>query len=446
MGLSYFGTDGIRGRVGSATMDPEFILKLGWAAGTVLTRHFAHPTAIIGKDTRLSGYLLESVLEAGLTSAGVDVMMLGPIPTPAVSYLTKAFRVQAGVVISASHNPYYDNGIKFFTQQGTKFPDKWELEIEELLEHKMCIQPSNVGKVVRIEDAKGRYIEFCKRSVFNFNAALNGKIVVDCANGAAYRVAPAVLQELGAEVIAIANQPDGLNINQDCGSTHPERLAKVVVQEHADLGIALDGDGDRLIMVDHTGQTVDGDELLYILAAHSLEAPAGVVGTLMSNLGLEVSLQRLGIEFARSAVGDRYVAEMLHEKGWWLGGEPSGHLLNLQISATGDGIISALQILKIMGHTGSSLHKLKLNMIKYPQVLLNVACLAPEKVRECEAVRAKIAQYEQELSEHGGRIVLRPSGTEPLVRIMVEGPDSNMITQLAENLAELVQREMAKIC
>lgn len=443
MHRSYFGTDGIRGRVGSATMDPEFILKLGWASGMVLMRYFSHPVVVIGKDTRLSGYLLESVLEAGLTSAGVDVMMLGPIPTPAVSYLTKAFRAQAGIMISASHNPYYDNGIKFFTQQGNKFPDEWELEIEELLGQKMVIQAAGVGKVVRVEDAKGRYIEFCKRSVFSFNTTLTSKVVLDCANGAAYRVAPAVFQELGAEVITVANQPDGMNINQACGSTHPEYLAKMVVEEQADLGIALDGDGDRLIMVDHTGQTVDGDELLYILATNSTRIPSGVVGTVMSNLGLEISLQRLGIGFARSAVGDRYVAELLREKGWWLGGEPSGHLLNLQVSATGDGIINALQILKIIEQTGNNLHKLKLNMVKYPQVSFNVTCEAPERIRECEVVKTRVNQYEQELGKHGGRIVLRPSGTEPLVRIMVEGSDYNMITQLAENLVELVQRELS---
>lgn len=443
LNLAYFGTDGIRGRVGSKVMDPEFILKLGWAAGTVLTKHIDNPSVIIGKDTRLSGYLLESVLEAGLTSAGVDVMMLGPVPTPAVAYLTKVFRAHTGIMISASHNPYYDNGIKFFTQQGTKIPDAWELEIEDLLHQPMKINPARLGKVTRIDDARGRYIEFCKGSVFNSSVSLlKTKIVIDCANGATYRVAPSVFQELGAEVVVIGNQPNGMNINEHCGSTHPEALTQEVIKQRADLGIALDGDGDRLIMVDHLGQVVDGDELLYVMATNSHHKPRGVVGTLMSNLGLELSLKRAKIAFTRTAVGDRYVAEMLRKRNWWLGGEPSGHLINFQISNAGDGIINALQIVKILQDTGQPLHKLKLGMTKYPQVLINVNCAHPEALKTNRRIKSLVAKESAKLASHSGRILLRPSGTEPVVRIMVEGSDANLVTQIAETLAEVVTKEL----
>ncbi len=461
--LNYFGTDGVRGRVGSTKMDPEFILKLGWAAGTVLKRYFTAPVVMIGKDTRISGYLFESVLEAGLTAAGVNVLMLGPISTPAVSYLTKVFRAQAGAVISASHNPYHDNGIKFFTQQGSKFPDAWEAEIEELLVRKMTIKDTQIGKVKRVEDASGRYIEYCKGAVFNYNTTLQLKIALDCANGAAYKVAPAVFRELGAQVITIADRPDGVNINQDCGSTHPEQLAQTVLSSGSDLGIALDGDGDRVIMVDHTGEVLDGDELLYILATNICHNPTtttaatsdtilnqsppavpGVVGTIMSNLGLELSLKQHGIAFARSTVGDRHVVELLHQTGWWLGGENSGHLINLQISSTGDGIVSALQILKVMEQTGQTLHQLKASMRKYPQVLLNVACELPEQISQQSELQEQLQQYAQRLQQHGSRLVVRPSGTEPLIRIMLEGRDYKLLQQQAEQIATTIQAAIAQ--
>jgi len=443
MGQKYFGTDGIRGRVGQYPITPEFVLKLGWAIGKVLSRS-GHGSVLIGKDTRISGYMFESVLEAGLSAAGVDVKLLGPMPTPGVAYLTRTFHADAGIVISASHNPYHDNGIKFFSSEGMKLPDELELAIEEAIDEEMTTA-TELGRVQRINDAAGRYIEFCK-GTFPSDLNLKGlKLVVDCANGATYHIAPSVFTELGAEVIAIGVKPDGTNINVECGSTKPQSLADAVIAHEADLGIALDGDGDRLIMADEHGEIVDGDELLFIMAAsdrnHWVE---GVVGTLMTNLGMEVALKRLGIGFERAQVGDRFVMERMQKLGWGLGGESSGHLICLDKNSTGDGIVAALSVLSIIVQEGKSLSELKQGMTKYPQTMINVNVADGKKVVESYSVVTAVTAAEKELGDRG-RVLLRPSGTEPLVRVMVEGESASQIGSIAEQLADVVREAVAEV-
>jgi len=431
----YFGTDGIRGRVGSSMINPEFVLKLGWAVGSVLG---LGSKVLIGKDTRISGYLLESLLEAGLSAAGVTTNLLGPMPTPAVAYLTRAFRVNAGIVISASHNPYSDNGIKFFSAEGTKLPSSIEAAIEKQMDKPLLmVDAAHLGKAHRIDDAAGRYIEFCK-STLGINRNLNGlKIIVDCANGATYHIAPFVFKELGAEVLEIGTEPDGFNINQNCGSTHPETLAKIVNAEQADLGIAFDGDGDRVIMVDHKGEIVDGDELLFIMAKYRAK-PQGIIGTLMSNIGLERSLvEKLNIPFKRTKVGDKYVMEALKENNWFLGGESSGHIVNLNLTTTGDGIVSALQVLGAICDTKKNLHELKSEMLKFPQILINVK--ATDVNLNHPKINAALKQAETTLG-NTGRILVRASGTETCVRIMVEGENKKQIKTIAEGLANEIKR------
>ena len=441
----YFGTDGIRGRVGTAPINAEFILKLGWAVGKVLARK-GTGKVLIGKDTRISGYMFESVLEAGLSAAGIDIHLLGPMPTPAIAYLTRTLRAQAGIVISASHNPYYDNGIKFFSAQGSKLPDDVEFAIEEQLEKPMTtVDSSQLGKAVRIVDAPGRYIEFCKSTVSS-EITLNGlKIVVDCANGAGYHIAPNVFRELGAEVIEIGVEPNGLNINLECGATYPQFLQQRVLQEKAHLGVALDGDGDRLIMVDHEGNILDGDELIYIIAKHRKELgllDGGVVGTMMSNLGLEQALNGLGIDFTRVAVGDRHIISELLKRKWYVGGEPSGHIICLKSTTTGDGIITALQVLSAMQSQQMDLAEIKKGLTKYPQVLVNVKVSAPSDLTERPRIVDALNSVEHELG-HSGRVLLRRSGTEALVRVMVEGRDQTRVQQLADQLADVVKAEFA---
>lgn len=442
MGKRYFGTDGIRGRVGSPPMTPEFVLKLGWAVGRVMTAN-SRRKVLIGKDTRISGYMLESVLEAGLSAAGVDSLLLGPMPTPAIAYLTRTLRASAGIVISASHNPYYDNGVKFFSGEGTKLPDEVELAVEAELERPMqTVDSSALGKAERIDDAAGRYIEFCKSTVPARTILRGFKLVVDCANGATYHVAPSVFEELGAEVVRFATAPDGLNINENCGAIAPKSLRAAVIEHEADLGIAIDGDGDRLIMVDDQGEVVDGDEALFIIAsARQREGrlEGGVVGTLMTNLGLEHALGAQGIPFLRAAVGDRYVLEMLHEQGWLLGGESSGHIICLDRTTTGDAIISALQVLHGLIESGRTLHEAKQGMSKYPQTLINVPAEGPKQIPELPLVQQAVKDIEGDLAD-AGRVLLRPSGTEPLVRVMVEGVDASRVRQLAEQLAEIVSQ------
>jgi phosphoglucosamine mutase len=443
----YFGTDGIRGEVGIFPITPDFVLKLGWAAGCVFARE-GHSKIIIGKDTRISGYMFESALEAGLSAAGVDVLLTGPMPTPAIAYLTRTFRADAGIVISASHNPYQDNGIKFFSARGTKLPDEVELAIEAQMDLSMTTVPSGqLGKVRRVEDASGRYIEYCKGTV-NGNLKLKGlRVVLDCANGATYHVAPCVFQELGAEVIEIASAPDGLNINEGSGATDVTSLRKVVQAEEADLGIALDGDGDRLIMVDHNGTVVDGDELLYIIAKAMHDQgilAGGVVGTLMSNFGLEQAFKRERIPFVRAKVGDRYVMEQLHSRGWDLGGESSGHIVCKQVSSTGDGIVAALQVLKAMSDAGASLAELKKGVVKLPQKMINVAVPKGVDPLGVAAVQAAVAEAEAKLGDTG-RVLLRPSGTEPLVRVMVEGENSTLVKALCGSLAEAVEKALSSL-
>jgi len=440
----YFGTDGIRGAVGEYPITPDFMLKLGWATGKVFARK-GQGKVLIGKDTRISGYMFEAALEAGLASAGVNIQMLGPMPTPAVAYLTRTFGAQAGIVISASHNPHQDNGIKFFSPEGAKLDDEIEREIEATLEQEFVIVASSaIGKVSRITDAAGRYIEFCK-STYEAHTKLDGlKIVVDCANGATYHIAPSVLQELGAKVTAIGNKPDGLNINDDCGSTKPDRLVAEVLRTGADLGIALDGDGDRVIMVDHTGAIVDGDELLYIIACDKQQRHgkvSGVVGTLMSNLGLEVALGEKGIELVRAKVGDRYVMAELQSRGWLYGGESSGHIICLDETTTGDGIVSALQVLAAMRQAGKSLYELRKGMSKYPQTMINVRIARRDQLAANAAIAAAIRDLESTLGQRG-RVLLRPSGTEPVVRVMVEGEDAALVARLAGELADVVRREV----
>ncbi|MCE5180971.1 MAG: phosphoglucosamine mutase [Betaproteobacteria bacterium] len=448
MTRKYFGTDGVRGRVGEAPITPDFVMRLGYAAGRVLAAsekrlpQGEHPAVVIGKDTRISGYMLESALQAGLSAAGVDVLLLGPMPTPAVAYLTRALRAQAGIVISASHNPFEDNGIKFFSASGTKLPDQTERAIEKALDDPMQTKPSaQLGKARRINDAAGRYIEFCK-STFPNELDLRGmKIVVDCAHGATYHVAPPVFHELGAEVIAIGNQPDGLNINHECGATSPRALQEAVKQHQADLGIALDGDGDRLVMVDGSGELYDGDQLLYVIARYRHQhglLKGGVVGTQMTNLGMEHALGKMKIPFARAKVGDRYVMEMLGERSWLLGGEGSGHILCLDRHSTGDGIVSALQVLLALRESGSTLDGFTKDLTLYPQILINVRVVRGFDFRENAGVMAKLAEAELAL-DGAGRVLLRASGTEPLIRVMVEGKSEKEVRQWAEAIAETVR-------
>ena len=447
----YFGTDGVRGKVGEVPITPDFVMRLGYAAGRVLASQEKlppgeHPAVVIGKDTRISGYMLESALQAGLSAAGVDVLLLGPMPTPAVAYLTRALRAQAGIVISASHNPFDDNGIKFFSAAGTKLPDRTEHAIEQALDEPMQTMPSaQLGKARRINDAAGRYIEFCK-SAFPTELDLRGmKLVVDCAHGATYHVAPPVFHELGAEVIAIGNHPDGLNINQGCGSTSPQALQDAVRQHQADLGIALDGDGDRLIMADGSGELFDGDQLLYVIAKHRHKLgllKGGVVGTQMTNLGMEHALDKLKIPFARARVGDRYVLEMLGERGWQLGGEGSGHILCLDRHSTGDGIISALQVLLALRVAKSTLGEFTHDLTLYPQVLINVPVVKGFDFRENVQVQAKLVEAENGL-DGDGRVLLRASGTEPVLRVMVEGKSGQKVQRWAEEIAETVRQSVA---
>ncbi len=447
MSRKYFGTDGIRGRVGEAPITPDFMMRLGYAAGRVLTGidgHLAagaHPTVVIGKDTRISGYMLESALQAGLSAAGVDVLLTGPMPTPAIAYLTRALRAQAGIVISASHNPFEDNGIKFFSGFGTKLADDIECSIETALDQPMPVQPSaKLGKARRINDAVGRYIEFCK-STFPNDLDLRGlKIVVDCAHGAAYHIAPHVLHELGAEVVSLAVHPDGLNINQECGSTHPQAMQHAVIDNGADLGIALDGDGDRLIMADSTGKLLDGDELLFIIAAHRQRSgllQGGVVGTLMTNLAFEHAIAKLGIPFVRAQVGDRYVLETMNEKQWLLGGENSGHILCMDKHTSGDGIIAALQVLAAICEGKSSLQALSSALTLYPQVLVNVTVKDKIDLDGNSKIQSAVQNAEQELNGTG-RVLLRASGTEPKIRVMVEGQQRQQVEMLAGRIAEVV--------
>lgn len=437
----YFGTDGIRGRVGEDKITPEFALKLGWAAGRVLAQ-VGTKKVLIGKDTRISGYMLESALEAGFSAAGIDVALMGPMPTPAVAYLTRTFRAEAGVVISASHNPYYDNGIKFFSAHGTKLDDDIELAIEAEMDKPMeCVGSERLGKASRIDDAAGRYIEFCK-SNFPSRDSLKGlKMVVDCAHGATYHIAPAVFSELGADVIAIGCQPDGLNINDGYGATDLANLQKEVLAHEAHVGIALDGDGDRLMMVDHEGKILDGDEALFIIAREALKSgrlKGGVVGTLMSNLGMEQAINQLGIPFVRAKVGDRYVLEQMQAQGWKLGGENSGHIISLDHNTTGDGTVAALLVLQAMVSTGLSLYELRQGMTLFPQVLINVRFGEGKDPLEDEAVLAAVTAAEEQL-ESRGRVLLRKSGTEPLIRVMVEGEDREEVQSCAEAIAVVVK-------
>jgi phosphoglucosamine mutase len=443
MAAKYFGTDGIRGRVGVAPITPDFVMRLGYAAGRVLAKSrdgVARPTVLIGKDTRISGYMLEAALEAGLAAAGVDVMLAGPVPTPAVAYLTRALRLSAGIVISASHNPFHDNGIKFFSASGNKLPDAVEADIEAALEQPMeCVSSEKLGKARRLDDAQGRYIEFCKSSFPNALDLRGMTLVVDCAHGAAYNIAPHVFHELGAEVISIANKPNGLNINDNCGATAPQALSEAVRTHNADLGIALDGDADRLLMVDAAGRIYNGDELLYLMVKDRLATGpvAGAVGTLMTNMALQVAFKRMGIAFERAKVGDRYVLEVLQEKGWLLGGEGSGHLLCLDRHTTGDGIVSALQVLSALKRSGQTLEQMTADLTLFPQVLINVKIPAGYDWKSNTALQAETAAVEAALGERG-RVLLRPSGTEPLIRVMVEAEDAALARTMAQRIADKV--------
>jgi phosphoglucosamine mutase len=437
----YFGTDGVRGRVGEGVITPEFVLKLGWAVGQVFARE-GRSKVLIGKDTRISGYMFESALEAGLVAAGIDVLLLGPMPTPAIAYLTRTFQARAGIVISASHNPYYDNGIKFFSADGTKLPDELEIAIEEAIDSTMAtVESAKLGKVRRIDDAAGRYIEYCK-STGQTGLSLAGlKIVLDCANGATYHVAPAVFAELGAEVIVMGASPNGLNINANVGSTHPADMQALILRESADFGIAFDGDGDRVLFADASGELVDGDELLYIIAAERLrcgEHCAGVVGTLMSNLGFELALKALGISFERAQVGDRYVKERMNALGWQLGGENSGHIICGDVSTTGDGIVAALKVVQAIVSSGKSLFELRKPVSKFPQIMQNIRIEKPVDLGDSE-LTAAVAQVELELAGRG-RVLLRASGTEPLVRVMVEGENAAQVAELCQRLTDKVQK------
>ena len=449
MTRKYFGTDGIRGRVGEAPITADFFLKLGWAAGQVLTRNaVGKKRVLIGKDTRVSGYMFESALEAGLISAGVDVDMLGPMPTPAIAYLTRTFRAAAGIVISASHNSFEDNGIKFFGADGYKLSDEIELEIEALLDQPLVTNDSNhLGKARRITDAAGRYVEFCKGSLPSGFTLSGMKIILDCAHGATYDVAPKVFKELGATTITMGNQPNGFNINDQCGSTYTTALSSAVLDQQADLGIAFDGDGDRVLFIDDQGDLVDGDELLFIIAQHRHTFQGGcngVAGTQMSNLGLELALADMQIPFCRTKVGDRYVVEAMKEHDWHLGGEGSGHVLCSDLNTTGDGIASALQVLRAVSDSGKTLRELKAGMTKLPMLMINVRL--PEKIDisgDAEINRA-VADAEAELAGRG-RVLLRPSGTEPLIRVMVEGEDSALVERSAVAIAEIVKQRVQAV-
>ncbi|HHE9970248.1 TPA: phosphoglucosamine mutase [Haemophilus influenzae 10810] len=438
----YFGTDGVRGKVGAYPITPDFALKLGWAAGKVLASQ-GSKMVLIGKDTRISGYMLESALEAGLAAAGLSAAFTGPMPTPAIAYLTRTFRAEAGIVISASHNPYYDNGIKFFSAKGTKLPDEIEEAIEAMLEQPMdCVESAELGKASRINDAAGRYIEFCK-GTFPAHLGLEGyKIVVDCANGATYHIAPNVFRELGAEVIEIGTDPNGLNINEKCGATDVTALQAKVVETKADVGLAYDGDGDRIMMVDHLGNKVDGDQILFIIAREALRSgqlKGGVVGTLMSNMSLEIALKMLGVPFLRANVGDRYVLEKMLENDWTLGGENSGHIIIADKNTTGDGIVASLAVLATMAQHKLSLNELASAVKLFPQVLINVRFAGGENPLESDAVKSVAEEVEKRL-EGKGRILLRKSGTEPLIRVMVECQDAELAQQCAEEIAEAVKK------
>ena len=440
--MSYFGTDGIRGKFGELPITPEFALKLGFAAGKVLKKHTKKnkPIVVLGKDTRLSGYILEAALQAGLNAAGVYVHLLGPLPTPAIAHLTRALHASLGIVISASHNPYFDNGIKFFSGEGKKLPDALQEEINQELQQELKIEDTaNLGKSVRVKDANGRYIEFCK-STFPYHLDLNDlTIVVDCANGAAYNVGPAVFRELGAKVIAIHNEPNGLNINENCGSTHPESLQKAVLEHQADLGVAFDGDADRVILVDSQGKQIDGDHILYILATQGSKKPAGIVGTLMSNMALELALEKAQVPLLRANVGDRYVLQGLEENGWVIGGEPSGHILTLDKSTTGDAIIAALQVLTVMVEQNKALHELVADFKLLPNVLENVRLA---NMFDPYSVPALVEEFDRakEQLKGRGRLLIRKSGTEPVIRVMVEGDDLAEVKALAKDLADAVRR------
>lgn len=444
MKKKYFGTDGIRGLVGQAPITPDFVLKLGWACGRVFSRSLegkGRCNVIIGKDTRVSGYMFESALEAGLVAAGVDVKLLGPMPTPAVALMTRSQNADAGIVISASHNPYYDNGIKFFSAAGSKLPDETELAIEaELEEALVCVPSHEIGKVQRVVDAAGRYIEFCKSTVPEGFSLRGLRIAVDCAHGATYHIAPSVLSELGAEVISIGITPDGFNINEGVGSTDMQALAATVRDKDCDLGIAYDGDGDRVLFLDDQGQTVDGDQLLYVIAMHRLRdgsSDAGVVGTLMSNLGLETALKAEGLRFVRAKVGDRYVRELMEQQGWHLGGESSGHIICSDVTTTGDGIVSSLQVLLALRSADRSLRELVDEMPMFPQTMINVAMPAGARLEELPAVAAAVDAAEVQLG-NDGRVLLRPSGTEPVVRVMVEGREAESVENICQGLADAV--------
>ncbi len=444
----FFGTDGVRGRVGEEPITPQTVLKLGWAAGRVLGGGARGAKVIIGKDTRVSGYLLESALEAGLSAAGVDISLLGPMPTPGIAYLTRTARARAGIVISASHNPFDDNGIKFFSPEGTKLADETELAIERLMAEPLTIVPSaRLGKAERFADAAGRYIEFCKGTIPHPMNLQGMRVVIDCANGAAYHVAPDVFEELGAEVVAMGVQPDGFNINKECGSTATQALQRAVRERGADVGIALDGDGDRVILIDPDGERVDGDQILYVLATWRKAAGrlgGGVVGTLMSNFGLEQACRAQGIPFRRAPVGDRYVMNHLLEEGWLLGGESSGHIICLDKSTTGDGIIAALQVLQVMVETNRGLKELKAGMQVLPQTLINVRVeangndAAYRALGDAARVREAVLDAERELAA-GGRVLVRPSGTEPLIRVMVEGGDADQVARIGREIADAVE-------
>lgn len=448
--LKYFGTDGIRGKVGYFPITPDFILKLGWAAGKVLRRYNKGQSnqVILGKDTRISGYMLESALESGLAAAGLSAALTGPMPTPAISYLTRAFRAAAGIVISASHNPFYDNGIKFFSIKGTKLDNIVEHHIElELNKCLTCVTPKLLGKANRIIDAAGRYIEFCKGTVPAHLSLKNLKIVVDCSNGATYHIAPNVFRELGANVITIACHPNGININKKCGATDTRLLRAQVLLKKADLGIAYDGDGDRVIMVDHIGNRVDGDQILYILAKEYIyrkNLKGGIVGTIMSNMGLVLALKQLNIPFVQSEVGDRYVLAMLKKKGWYIGGEKSGHIILLDKTTTGDGIIVTLQVLSAMVLNCVSLHELYKNMYLLPQILINIYCSSFHNILKSNIIKKEVKIIKQELSDQG-RVLLRQSGTEPYIRIMVEGRCHKKIFCLANRIASIIRSEIKLI-
>jgi phosphoglucosamine mutase len=441
MTKKYFGTDGIRGKVGEPPITADFLLKLGWAAGRVFGNK-GDDFVLVGKDTRISGYMFESALEAGLTAAGMGTRLLGPMPTPGIAYLTRTLRAQAGIVISASHNPYYDNGIKFFSRQGTKLPDEIEHEIEHYLDAPITtVESSKLGKAKRLTDVAGRYIEFCKATIPSTLNFFGMKVVIDCANGATYHIAPHVFSEVGAEVISIGVEPNGININERCGATHPETLVQEVIKHQADLGIALDGDGDRLIMVDHKGEIVDGDELIYIIAKSRLNAgqmSGPVVGTLMTNLGMQHALQKLGINLIRANVGDRYVMQLLEEHQGILGGENSGHIICLDRTTTGDGIIAALQVMAEIQSSGKTLHELKSAMQKYPQVLVNVKTKIKTNPDHNETIQSAVKAIEKKLG-NDGRVLLRSSGTEPLIRVMIEGQDEEAVTNYAHHLANQVK-------